>query len=157
VDWVVSRTNLPEYRDVIARLNTYLARLLKVDGALSVSRAPEPSSDLAWDYTNAYFEAALENAFGITDRAWFESRLRAHFNGTKPDDRCWYALRNAIWAAGSRIFIFRRSGFREALHTSWGLFENALSALPDVLFFHASIIGLQALIVMVIFILGRSS
>lgn len=146
---------MPEYGDVITRLITNMARMLKMNGSLSVSRALEPSPELAWQYTQAYFDESTENAFGIVERSWFEIRLRSHFSGTTPDDRVWYALRNVLWACGCRIVLFRTSGFREASNTSWALFENALSALPDILFFRASIIGLQALILMVRFIIGR--
>ena len=141
---------MPEYADVITRLITHMAQMLKMSGSFSASRAPEPSEELALQYTKAYFDDSPENAFGIVERSWFESRLRAHFSGATPDNRAWYALRNALWACGCRIVLFRTSGFREASQTSWALFENALSVLPDILFFRASMTGLQALILMVI-------
>lgn len=99
----------------------------------------------------AFFEEALEAAFNVVERSWFESRLRAHLSGTMPGDKAWYALRNIIWASGCRIALSKMPGssFREASDTSWGFFENALSVHTEVLFLRASVMGVQALILMV--------
>jgi hypothetical protein len=140
---------MPEYNGIIMRLITDLARMLKMNGSLSTPRAAELSPDVAWQYTEAYFDQSPDSAFGIVERPWFESRLRAHFSGTIPDDKVWYALRNVLWACGCRIVLARTAGFREASHTSWALFENALSVHTDTLFFRASMMGVQTLILIV--------
>lgn len=123
--------------------------MLKVNGSLSNSRASEPSPEVAWQYTEAFFQRSPENAFGIVERPWFESRLRAHLNGARSDDKVWYALRNVIWAIGSRIVLYKKPDFQNASHPSWGFFENTLSVIADILFFRASVVGVQALILMV--------
>lgn len=100
---------------------------------------------------SAYFEEAPEIAFGIVDRPWFESRLRAHISATIPDDKAWYALRNVLWACGCRIMLSKTASFREASQASWALFENALSVYTEVLFLRTSMMAVQALILMVVF------
>jgi hypothetical protein len=98
----------------------------------------------------AYFELAPDAAFGIVHRPWFESRLRAHLEGRiTEDDPSWYALQNTIYAYGCRLELSKRMGFRDAYQASWGWFENALSAHTEILYFQTSLIGVQALAVMV--------
>ena len=75
----------------------------------------------------AYFDEALEQAFWIVDRPWFEERLLAHWNGSKSDDTTWFALRNVVWALGSRIALSKNSGYRFAMRSSWAFFEKVLS------------------------------
>jgi len=100
-------------------------------------------------FLQAYFEDTPEEAFGIVQRPWFESRLRAHFSGTIPDDKANYALRNVLWACGCRIVLSKTATFREAAQASWALFENALSVHTDILFLRGSMVEVQALILMV--------
>ena len=83
-------------------------------------------------------------------RSWFESRLRAHLNGVNTDDEpVWYALRNIVYATGSRLHLSKTATFREACQASWGWFENALSVHTEILYFRTSILGVQALTLMV--------
>ena len=90
-----------------------------------------------------------EEAFGVVERPWFEFRLRAHFHGTMSDDKAFYALRNVIWAYGCRIMLSKTASFHEASQASWALFENALSVHTEILFVRASMVAVQALILMV--------
>jgi hypothetical protein len=66
-----------------------------------------------------------------------------------PDDKAWYALRYVLWACGCRIALSKTTSFREASMASWVLFENALSVFTEILFSRASMMGVQALILMV--------
>lgn len=95
-----------------------------------------------------YFSNAPEAAFGIVDQTWFNARLKAHFDHAR-DDSAWYALRNALLAAGCRIHLSKTAGFREAKRASWMLFENAMACLPNLLLYSSSMIGVQALTLMV--------
>jgi hypothetical protein len=168
VDWVISKVKSPDFRGVAMRLVADVARMLKMSCTLSPSRAPEPSPEIAWQYTKgklrrrfalildttdislpAYFEETPEEAFGIVERSWFESRLRSHFSGTMPDDKSYYALRNVLWARGCRIVLSKTTSFREASQASWAFFENALSVHTEILFLRGSMMGVQALILMV--------
>jgi hypothetical protein len=65
-----------------------------------------------------YFEETPEQAFGILERAPFESRLRAHLSGTLPDDKAWYGLRNVVWASACRTMLSKTASFREASQIS---------------------------------------
>ena len=98
----------------------------------------------------AFFEEALESALGIVHRPWFEVQLKNHFNGAINDaDPAWYALRNVIYAFGCRIEQCKCSSFKEATQLAWVWFENALSVHTEVLYFRTSIVGVQALTLMV--------
>jgi hypothetical protein len=98
----------------------------------------------------AFFEEAPVQAFGIVDRVWFESRLRAHFNNSMPDDPSYYALRNIVWATGSRIVLSKTTNsFSETWKTSWAWFENALSVHTEVIFLGSFMTAVQVLILMV--------
>lgn len=97
----------------------------------------------------AYFEEAPEVAFGVVERSRFEARLRAHFDGTMPDDKAWYALRNVLWATGCRALLAKTVGYLKASQASWAFFENALSVHTEILFLRTSMMAVQAIILMV--------
>jgi hypothetical protein len=100
----------------------------------------------------AYFEEALDAGLGIVHRPWFEHRLKAHLDGQNDDeDPSWYALRNVIYASGSRIVLAKTKSFRQANQLAWRWFENALSVHTEILYFRTSLIGVQALTLMVRF------
>lgn len=87
---------------------------------------------------------------GIVDRYWFEARLKAYHKEPRNDtDPAWYALRNTIYAAGCRIELSKSRSFHEANKLAWRFFENALSAHTEILYFRTSIVGVQALTLMV--------
>jgi hypothetical protein len=85
----------------------------------------------------------------VIERSCFETRLRAQYNGTKTDDYAWFALRNVVWATGSRIMLSKTANFRRASQTSRALFENALSVYTEIQFLRASMMAVQALILQV--------
>ncbi|KEF60683.1 uncharacterized protein A1O9_02244 [Exophiala aquamarina CBS 119918] len=150
VNWINSKVKSPEFANVAMRIVMTLAGMLKMSRTPSATRAPEPAPEIAWEYTEAYFEEALDATFGIVERSWFESRLRAHFRGELPDDKSWYALRNVLWASGCRIALSKSSSlsFREISNASGNLFENALSVHTEIQVLRASMVGVQALILM---------
>lgn len=76
----------------------------------------------------------------------------SHFLDEKGEDEpAWYALRNAIYASGCRIEMAKRASFREAREAAWLWFENALSVHSELLYWQPTVIGVQALTVMVSF------
>lgn len=86
------------------------------------------------------------------NRAWFEARLRSHFEDSHTDDDpAWYALRNAIYATGARIDVSRKGTFRQAFQTAWLFFSNCLAVHTQLLYFRTSLLAVQALTVMVCF------
>lgn len=105
-------------------------------------------------YTNmdfpAYFKGAREAPLGIIDRAWFEGRLHAHYSGNRyDDDPAWYALTNAVFAAGARLEIAKFGNFQAAHDAAWAYFSNCLSVHNELLYFRTSLMGIQAIVVMV--------
>lgn len=170
IDWVVSKVKTPGFSGVARNIAVGLARVLKVSGSLSTSKAPEPNPEAAWRYTigkicarafcfnhtpqtdptSAYFDEAPEGPFGVVERSWFEARLQAHFAGTQPDDKAWFALRNVLWATGSRIVLSKTASFSQVRSISKSLFENALSVSAELMFFRDSLEAVQALILMVV-------
>ncbi|KAK4499510.1 hypothetical protein PRZ48_010025 [Zasmidium cellare] len=144
IDWVNSKSTSENFEPVAVSLMTGMARRLKIEGTLPPVRATEPEASTAWKY----FSNSPEAAFGIVNQTWFNARLQAHFDHAR-DDSAWYALRNALLAAGCRIYLSRSAGFREAKRASWALFENAMACLPNLLLYSSSVIGVQALTLMV--------
>jgi hypothetical protein len=49
--WGGSKVKTPDFGGVATRLVADMARMLKVNGTLSTSRAPEPSPEISWQYT----------------------------------------------------------------------------------------------------------
>lgn len=76
-----------------------------------------------------------------------------------PDDPSYYALRNIIWATGSRVVHAKTANsFSETWRTAWGWFENALSVHTEIIFLGSFMTVVQVLILMVrTFSLKRSS
>lgn len=67
-----------------------------------------------------------------------------------PDDPSYYALRNVIWATGSRIVHSKTANsFSETWRTAWGWFENALSVHTEIIFLGSFMTVVQVLILMV--------
>ena len=98
----------------------------------------------------AFFNAGYEAAFGIVQRSWFEARLHNYLTNHKSDDEAsWYALRNIIYALGCRYDMSPTSTLLESSQKSWSYFENALSVHTDLMFLPSSIVGVQALALMV--------
>lgn len=64
-------------------------------------------------------------------------------------DVAWYALRMAVFATGSQIVLSKSETFQCANDTGWRYFENTLRVYTDLLFYQTSIVGTQALVVMV--------
>ena len=89
--------------------------------------------------------------FEMVPRSWFDARLNAHINNPESDDKdpSWYALRNVIFAHGSRIYMTGKASFAEICQRSWSLFENALSVQLDITYSRSSLRGVQALTLMV--------
>ncbi|OAL39604.1 hypothetical protein AYO20_01001 [Fonsecaea nubica] len=152
MQWVASKTGSSSFNDTARTFTTYITRRLKIEKNLSKERKPEPDQEIAWRYTRAFFDEALESSLGIVHRPWFEAQLRAHFDGAVTDtDPTWYALRNAVYASGCRIELSKTSTFQEANQSAWGYFENALSVQTEMLYFRTSIVGVQALTLMAYF------
>lgn len=101
----------------------------------------------------AYFEQSVDAALGIVHRPWFESRLRTHLNSPGPhedEDPGWYALRNIIYATGCRIEMSKTHNIGDSNQAAWGWVENALSVHTEILYFETSMIGIQALTLIVV-------
>lgn len=89
----------------------------------------------------------------MVPQAWFEARTESSSNNTRnandSSDPSWYALRNVIYAHGLRISMAGKMSFTEICQQSWNLFENALSVQLDIIYARTSLLGVQALILMV--------
>ncbi|KAK6365277.1 hypothetical protein LTS17_011510 [Exophiala oligosperma] len=143
----------------MAQKLTYdISQQTKIEPGISLTRNPEPSEDMAWQYITSYFEDTRDVAFGIVSRPVFEARLRTHFEnhpGTLLDsDSSWYALRNAIYAAGCRTAMARENPgpFCVGQGYGWQYFQNALSVHTELLFCRTNFMAVQALAVMAFFV-----
>lgn len=112
------------------------------------------------DARTAYFETCIDSVFGVLDRAEFERRLRAHFQGDSSayplsslaQDKAWYALRNTVYALGCRVSLSQETGpagFVESRTRSWQYFENALAVHTDIIYGRAEVTSVRALVLMV--------
>lgn len=91
---------------------------------------------------------------GIVNRAQFESKLYAHLTSSASShDPSWYALRNVIFAFGSRIHLSKVVSYAKATKESMGFFSNALSVQADMMQCRSSLLTVKALILMVRFLL----
>jgi len=150
VDWVTGKTKVPCFEKSATRFIRDVIRRIKLERKISADRAPEPDAESAGKYIKAYFEEAYVATFGVVHRPWFGSRFRAHEENPRNDDEpSWYALRNIIYALGCRIEMSKRTTFTNAAQMSWPYFENALSMHTDILYMPASVVGVQALVLMV--------
>ena len=173
--WVCGRTGSLDFIDSAKGLiRGWTKRLRFKDDEVMSQRAPEPDEQTAWRYCTgtseastlsrhgvpdylllAYFEHSYDVVFGVIHRSAFESRLKAHFearwNAPTADCPCWFALRNVVYAAGCRCILSKDSSvpFVDAQAQAWKFFENAMSALRDLLFFPAGLTAVQALALMV--------
>ena len=108
-----------------------------------------------WTPTNTWIDYFLETqdaAFGVVPRRWLEERLRYQLRSDMDSiDPSWYALRNMVYAHGCRIGQGRKAALGSDVDDSWPWFANALSVLSQILCFRASLVAVQALVLMVIF------
>ncbi|KAL6245979.1 hypothetical protein RBB50_007132 [Rhinocladiella similis] len=149
IAWVKARVKQPDFEAIASQFALDLAKRLKMDKRPSAERRPEPSLDVALQFSRAHFEEGTQASLGILQRRSFETRLRSFLSGSQiDDDPAWYALRNTVYASGCRIEVSKRASFREAQQQSWAWFENALSVHSELLFCHTSLTGVQALALM---------
>ena len=89
----------------------------------------------------------------MLDRPEFEMRLQSYFRNDDPfkDDLAWYALRNAVYAAGCQIESSRvqSAASHDTQAQAWQFFENALSVHTELLYAPSNITAIQALAIMV--------
>lgn len=152
ISWIYNQVQNDSFQPIAARLLQSITARLRPSQSIPLARKPEPSREEALKYTAAYFAEAPEAAFGVVNRLRFEAMLRKHFQGSLlsvENDRAWYALRNVIFAYGCRISLSKTASFSKANDESEGWFFNALAVHTDLLYFHTSIMGVQALTIMV--------
>ncbi len=151
IAWVRERVKQPDFRVSANRFTQDVARRLKLEKRPTKERKEEPGLTDSLRFTHAYFEEAPDAALGIVRRSCFEARLRSFWASSEDeDDPCWYALRNVVFASGCRLVRSGEKGYTEAHRESWSYFENALSVHAELLYFRSSVMGVQALTLMVI-------
>jgi hypothetical protein len=88
---------------------------------------------------------------GLVQRGHFES-VRASSDRMTSSDPGWYALRNTVYAIGSRLALISEplpASYLAARDTSWGYFENALSVHTELLYVRSDSTAVEALLLMV--------
>ncbi|KIW90829.1 uncharacterized protein Z519_08612 [Cladophialophora bantiana CBS 173.52] len=162
IEWVAEKTGVPDFGQIAQNLASDVSRALKLSSSStsSTTRAPEPEEQKAWEYTKVYFEEDPDARYGLINRSTFEPLLRAHLkkDGTSEaeSDPAWYALRNTVYAAGCRIVDMKtmsKSSKKSVISPlSWSYFLNALSVHTDLLYFKTSLMAVQALAMMAVFV-----
>ncbi|KIW06082.1 uncharacterized protein PV09_03253 [Verruconis gallopava] len=158
VRWISQMGSAPDFVSTAQNFSLNTTRTLKLDSKLSTERAPEPDADIARIYCDAYFQYSMEGVFGVVDRKQFETKLEAQFCGDlKNDDPEWYALRNAVYASGCKVYLSRLSrsnSFVKSQEQAWKYFENALSVHTELIYMRSSLMAIQALVTMAFFTEG---
>jgi hypothetical protein len=141
------------------KLTTDISYRLKLpSSAFAREREPDPDETVAWKYTQAYFDGDPYASYGLIGRDRFEARLRAHYSpqdnpSCSESDYDWYALRNVVFACGSRSLLTASStslSQEQFLQSrSWSYFLNALSVHNEMMFCHSSLSTIEALAAMV--------
>lgn len=126
----------------------------------------DPDIGTAQNWTAAYFDQATDTVFGIVSRSAFEARLKQHYENRNNEhsteahhDPAWYAIRNMIFALGSRVRssnisqAFVAQAFVAAREVSWGYFENAFSVrgLLTTNYQQAGLDAIRALLLMAVY------
>jgi hypothetical protein len=149
IDWVKQRAKESDFEASALTWMQSMTRMLKIQQPPSTQRREEPSEQDANIYAAAFFDQSPDAALGIVHRRWFEAKLASHFKVGKSDrEPSWYALRNIIFAYGSRIIISKRGSFREAQQAAWSWFENALSVQSQLMYYPTPVLAVQALAMM---------
>ncbi|KIW24253.1 uncharacterized protein PV07_09981 [Cladophialophora immunda] len=156
--WLQARVTAGDEQTIA---NTVHRLALDSTGKFSFGRDTLPTQNLdpdfktAREYGRAFFECRADSYFEIVKQDDFEERLHRHFDPqAAPDlDPSWHALRNTIYALGSRLFLADKGYDPKVIHNhAWYYFEKALSAYSQILFSsQKDLVGIQALTLMSFF------
>lgn len=94
----------------------------------------------------------MDKIFGVVYQPDFEHHLRTHLDaGYDNDDPTWYALRNAVYASGCRLYhcTQQSASFSSIQAEAWSYFSNALSVHSDLLLRRPTLHAVRALLAMV--------
>lgn len=155
VTWVCEKTGVSDFAAIARQLTQDISEHLRVDEGTFSERQPEPDQSTAWKYVKAYFDESRDTVFGIISRPVFESRLRAYLehdlDRSLSKDYSWYALRNAVYAAGCRQLLSREKPgpFLIGKGHGWEYFQNALSVHTALIYSRTDLMAVQALAIMV--------
>lgn len=97
----------------------------------------------------------MDSLFEAVYRPEFEYYLHCHIEKEDPnEDPAWYALRNAVYASGCRLYhsMDHAASFITIQEEAWSYFSNALSVHSDLLLRSPSTRAVRALLAMVSFI-----
>ncbi|KAH7351463.1 fungal-specific transcription factor domain-containing protein [Pyrenochaeta sp. MPI-SDFR-AT-0127] len=152
IRWISQVASTPEFASSASTFSLDTTRTLKMDKKMSSNREHEPDHDTARIYMNAYFQQSLESVFAVINRGQFETRLDSFFaSGQKNDDAEWYALRNAVYASGCKVYLAQQcqtDSFDLSQAESWKYFENALSVHTELVYMRSGLMAIQALVTM---------
>ncbi|OQU98882.1 Fungal specific transcription factor domain-containing protein isoform 2 [Cladophialophora immunda] len=160
IAWICQKHKSNEFAEIAEEMKASWAQQSKLEHTQPMSQSAEPEPSLAWLYCSAYFERSVDNLWESVYRPDFERHLRAHLSGkVQYDDPAWYALRNAVYAGGCRIY---RSQFPEAnpsdvQRESWSYFSNSLSVHSKLLLTKPTLRSVRALLTMALFAEGLAS
>ncbi|KAL2061084.1 hypothetical protein VTL71DRAFT_9136 [Oculimacula yallundae] len=156
--WICNRLGNQDFHASAFKFSATMTRQLKLGRRLDMERTPDPDYDTAMKWTQAFFEESVEHAWGLVQRRAFETRLEQHYKQPYPrkydQNVSWYALRNTVFAIGSRIVLCPARlvpNLMDAQKQSWPYFENALSVQVDLMYMPSGIINIEILLLMMFY------
>lgn len=109
----------------------------------------------------AYFDRSFEHSIGLVQKGVLEGQILT-LGANRVDmseDPATYAVRNAVYAIGSR---YDGCADEDPAHyaatqaTSWSYLENAMSVFTELLFLRSKTLAVEALLLMVLPLHGKS-
>jgi hypothetical protein len=110
-----------------------------------------PPLDLATQLVDTYF-AYFNNIVPIFEPETFIRIFRAKYSESSPQDHSWWACLNVVLAFGHLKYYFNMRGTEDRDLGALGYMENALSVVPRIAESRPSMLSVQALLGMVIYI-----
>ena len=155
IDWVASQVGESTFMTTARRLANVM-KSEKLGATMQPDRFPEPDYATALTWTAPFFDRSLDAVYGVVHRASFEAHLVEKYvkNSTTANEPVWYALRNAVFAAGCRIALSSEhspNSFTEARTLAWRYYENALSLHIYLVYCSPGLNAIRALVLMAFF------
>jgi hypothetical protein len=112
---------------------------------------PLPPKDEAVQLLELYF-SMFNKVFPLYHQQTFMQVLQEHYTTGQHENAGWWAGLNVLLAFGSRLKSFKNEGYSDGEAEAWGYIENALAVAPSLAMLTPSLLNIQALLGLVMFL-----